>query len=167
MSVIDAGEVRAELRRQCWNAAVDCGNAIVRDLKDEVSDPVASRPTRQGWPLRKDTGEGQRSIEKFIIETADGVILNVGRAMKWYMAFWELEGRFNKSAGQYRIYPWFWPTIRRNIGKYLTILGAKGTSGIELDQMQGAGASMVGGEGQRRTARMRWRGERKVKRRRA
>lgn len=99
------------------------GDEMVKDLKDEVSDPKASRVTVGGWPLRKDTGALQASIADEVTPTEDGVKMVIGRGVKWYGAFWELVGRMTRKG--FRKYPWFWRTWRKNYDKYMGILGVK------------------------------------------
>jgi hypothetical protein len=146
-----AGQV---LRGHVADRVEAMGGAMVKDLKDEVSDQHRSRPTIHGWPLRKVTGKLQRSITDEVAELPDGVRMVLGREIMWYGGFWELVGRFNKRFQQFRLYPWFWPTLRRNWSKYMEVLGVENPSPLEI------GRAPVGGPANERsnfTARRNWR----------
>lgn len=137
-------------------ARVDAmGDAMVKDLKDEVSDPKASRVTVDGWPLRKDTGALQQSIADEVIVTRDGVTCIIGRGSKWYGAWHELVGRTIRSG--HRQYPWFWPTWRRNYRRYMAMLGAVGNAGYYLGPAPYHG---MGGAASNNRARQSWRKKR-------
>ncbi len=139
---IDNGQARALLRNVVVKRLTATGDAFVADLKEEVEDPVSSRPTIEGWPLRKDTGEGQKSIADYITETTDGASLDVGKGMKWYMAAWGL-GKLRNRFGSMG-YFWFWPVWRRNLQKYLALLGATSTTAAGLGGTMAAPGGIAG-----------------------
>lgn len=137
-------------------ARVDAmGDAMVKDLKDEVSDPKASRVTVDGWPLRKDTGQGQASVADEVIVTRDGVTMVIGRGLKWYMSYWELTGRTTRKG--FRKYPWFWTTLRRNAARYMAILGVTGKG---INYLGPAPYHGMGGAASNNRARQSWRKKR-------
>lgn len=147
---IDRNKAAEVIRSMVVKRVEVMGDAMVKDLKDEISDPVLSRVTINLWPLRKDTGALQRSVSDEVTPTADGVNLVIGRGIKWYGAFWELVGKWTRRG--FRRYPWFWSCFHRNRAKYMAILGVTSTTGANLGAVGSSGAS-----GSNYTARQSWR----------
>lgn len=116
-------QVRDAIRAKTLARVQKMGAEMVRDVRDEISDPVNSRVTVNGWPLRRDTGALWKSIAESITAIPGGFRLIVGRGMKWYGPYWELTGRDTRKG--WRKYPFFWTVWRRNYQKYMAILGVK------------------------------------------